>query len=161
MKKIDRFTLILMGSWAFILLLSLILFLVQGMEKESQVLFFPRYRSSDCRGEERLLPRKDSPEQEIELLVREILLGPFDVDLVPVFPREGRMNTVMLRDGRLYLDFSTDVLFPKGNSTLSFEEALECLGRSVKFNFPRVEEIIFTVNGNPPRRVEKDQSKQE
>lgn len=158
MKKIDRLTLFLLGSWGLLLLISAFLFFLHGIDREKQVLFFPRYRSSECRGEERLLPRKDTPEQEIELLVREILLGPFDVDLVPVLPTDGRIRTVLLRNGRLYLDFSTDIVFQEGNSTLSFGEALDCVGKSVMFNFPQVEEIIYTVNGNRPAGTEKSSS---
>ena len=155
MKKQKRLTLILAGTWTFLLLLSMIFFFFGGNEKETRVLFFPRYRTADCVGEERVLPRKKTPELEIELLLKEILLGPFDVNSVPVVPRDVQLRTVLLRDNRLFVDFSEDIVFRDVNSTLSFEEALECINRSIQFNFPVVEKIVYTVNGTPPKLTEK------
>ena len=97
MKKIDSLAALLVCVLGLLLLISALLFFLKGNDGQNRVLFFPLYRSSECRGEERYLPRKDTVEQEVELLIREILLGPFDVDLVPVLPRDGKVRTVMLR----------------------------------------------------------------
>jgi len=104
-------TVILAGTWAILLLLSMIFFLFGGNEQTTRVLFFPRYRTADCVGEERVLPVKETTEQEIELLLKEILLGPFDVNSVSVVPRDVQLRTVMLRGNRLFVDFSEDIVF--------------------------------------------------
>lgn len=133
------------------LIVSLLLFFLHGTDRQKQVLFFPEYRSSECSGEQRLLPTKPSTEQEIELLVKEILLGPFDVNYVPVLPQESSIRSIMLRENQLFIDFSVNVVFQAADSRLSFQEALNCVRKSITFNYPQIEEIVFTVNGEQPK----------
>ncbi len=159
MKNLDRITIILAGVLALSLLVSLLLFLLHGTDMQKQVLFFPEYRSSECSGEQRLLPTKPSTEQEIELLVREILLGPFEVNNVPLLPQESSIRTIMLRDYRLFIDFSIDVVFQAAEARLSFQEALNCVKKSITFNYPKIEQIVFTVNGEQPEFDETESGK--
>lgn len=151
MKNLDRITIILVGVIALSLTVSLLLFLINGTDKHRQVLFFPEYRSSECVGEQRVLPTKPTVEQEIELLVKEILLGPFDVNSVAVLPQESILQTIMLRENRLFLDFSIHVIFQENESRLSFDEALACVRKTITFNYPQIEKIVFTVNGEQPK----------
>jgi spore germination protein GerM len=150
-KNLDRITIILVGVIALSLTVSLLLFLINGTDKHRQVLFFPEYRSSECVGEQRVLPTKPTVEQEIELLVKEILLGPFDVNSVAVLPQESILQTIMLRENRLFLDFSIHVIFQENESRLSFDEALACVRKTITFNYPQIEKIVFTVNGEQPK----------
>ncbi len=152
MKKLDRITIILIGVIAVSLLVSLLMFLQRGTEMHSQVLFFPEYRSSECAGEERLLPKKPSVEKDIELLIKEILLGPFNVNYVNVVPEDSKIRTIMVRGNTLYLDFSIDVVFQKSESRLSFDEAMACIKKSITFNYPQIEKFVFTVNGVEPKK---------
>ncbi len=154
MKNLDRITIILLGVLALSLAVSLLLFLLHGTDMQRQVLFFPEYRSSVCSGEERRLPTKPTTEKEIELLVKEILLGPFDVNYVAVLPQETSIRTIMLRNKKLYIDFSVDVVFQESESRLSFEEALDCVRKSIVFNYPQIDRIVFTVNGEQPKFTE-------
>ena len=150
MKNLDRITIILLGVLAVSLIISLLLFLLHGTDMHKQVLFFPEYRSSECAGEERLLPSKPTTEKEIELLIKEILLGPFDVNYVPVLPKTTSIRTIMLRGRELYIDFSVDAVFQESNSRLSFEEAVNCVKKSIAFNYPHIDRIVVTVNGDQP-----------
>ena len=159
MKNLDRITIILVGVLAVSLMVSLLFFLINGTDKHRQVLFFPEYRSSECVGEQRLLPTKSTVEQEIELLVREILLGPFDVNSVAVLPQESKLQTLILRKNRLFIDFSIQVIFQEGESRLSFEEALDCVRKTISFNYPQIEQIVFTVNGEQPKIDHTDATK--
>lgn len=151
MKKFDRTTMILAGSLAFILLVSGISYFIWGNEKEEQVLFFPEFRSGGARGEARILPRKDAREQEIELLVKEILLGPFDINYTPVAPADTRIRSLLLRKDTLYIDFSVDIVFKEASTSLSLEESLEYISRTIQFNFPGVKKIVYSINGNQLR----------
>ncbi len=156
MKNLDKVTIVLIGVLAVSLLVSLLLFFIHGTQMHNQVLFFPEYRSSECSGEERLLPTKPTVEQEVELLVKEILLGPFNADYVRVLPQDSSIRTIMLRESTLYLDFSVDVVFQESDSRLSFEEALDCVRKSITFNYPKIDKIVFTVNGIEPKTAESD-----
>ncbi|MFW5710394.1 MAG: GerMN domain-containing protein [bacterium] len=133
------------------LAVSVLLFFLHGTDMQRQVLFFPEYRSSVCSGEARRLPTKPTMEKEIEQLVKEILLGPFDVNYVAVLPQETSIRTIMLRNKQLYIDFSVDVVFQESESRLSFEEALNCVRKSLVFNYPQIDRIVFTVNGEQPK----------
>lgn len=148
MKHIDRLTIILAGSLVLILLISAVSYLIWGNRMEQQVIFFPTHQTLEMQGESRILPRKRTRELEIELLVKEIILGPFGIDYTPVIPEDSRIRSIMLRDDTLYLDFSIDIVFPEASSSLSLEESMEYITRSVQFNFPDVKKIIYTVNGN-------------
>jgi len=158
-KNLDRITIILAGVLVVSLTVSLILFLFNGTDKHRQVLFFPEYRSSECVGEQRVLPTKPTIEQEIELLVKEIILGPFDVNSVGVLPQESALQTLMLRDNRLFIDFSIHVIFQEGESRLSFDESLDCVRKTITFNYPQIEKIVFTVNGEQPKIEQTDSTK--
>ena len=148
MKQFDRTTVILAGALGFILLVSGISYFIWGNEKEEQVLFFPEYRSGGARGEARILPRKDTKEQEIKLLVKEVLLGPFDINYTPVAPADTRIRSLLLRKDSLYIDFSVDIVFKEATTSLSLEESLEYISRSIRFNFPGVKKIVYSINGN-------------
>ncbi len=150
-KNLDRITIILLGVLALSLIISLLLFLLHGTDMHKQVLFFPEYRTSECAGEERLLPTKPTTEKEIELLVKEILLGPFNVNYVPVLPKATSIRSIMLRGGELYIDFSVDVIFQESDSRLSFEESVNCVKKSITFNYPHIDRIVVTVNGEQPK----------
>jgi len=158
-KNLDRITIVLVGVLVVSLMVSLLLFLINGTDKHRQVLFFPEYRSSECVGEQRVLPTKPTREQELELLVKEILLGPFDVNSVAVLPQESILQTLMLRENRLFIDFSIHVIFQKSESRLSFEEALDCVRKTITFNYPQIEKIVFTVNGEQPKIDYTDSTK--
>lgn len=160
MKKIERGPAILLGAWLLLLLISLTSYFIWGNEQEQKVLFFPRYRSSQCEGESRILPRKDTAEAAIELLIDEILLGPMNVNYVPVVAKETKLQTILYRNNTLYVDLSDDPIFGHTDSTLSFQESLDCIAKSVQFNFPEVERIEFTINGFQPDFPRESQSRQ-
>jgi len=148
LKNFDRTTIILAGALALMFLISAVSYLIWGNEQEEQVLFFPTNQTMEARGEARILPRKDTKEQEIELLVKEVLLGPFNIDYMPVFPRDSRIRSIMLREDTLYIDFTIDVVFREAGSSLSLRESLSFIGLSIQFNFPRVRNIVYSINGN-------------
>ncbi|WP_020612271.1 GerMN domain-containing protein [Sediminispirochaeta bajacaliforniensis] len=132
-------------------LLSLTLFLVQGREIRRKVFFFPQYKASMVAGESRNLPVRDDLEGNIELLVDEILLGPIVVTNERLFPEGTKLRTVMVRDKTVYIDLSIEAVLDTKNSELSFQEALGVLRKTVKFNYPSVEKIIITIDGETPR----------
>ena len=148
MRNLDRTNLVLAGSLALLLLISGGSYFIWGNHLEEQVLFFPSHQNAEVKGEARLLPRKKTTEKSIELLVRELFLGPFSIDYMPVVPRDSKIRSILLRDGTLYLDFNIDIVFQESASSLSLEESLDYISRSVTFNFPKVRKIIYSVNGN-------------
>jgi hypothetical protein len=143
------------------LAVSLLSFFLGGESAtRERVLFFPQYRTADFEGEVRELPVKDSTEDDIQLLVEEIILGPFDIHHDPILPEEADVRSVMLRGETLYIDFSIDVIFQREESILSLEEVLDGIRRTVTFNFPAVEQIVFSVRGEVPEAEMADRGTQ-
>ncbi len=150
-QKLNTVTVSLLGALAAALFLSVLLFSLSGESRSTErVLFFQEYRSADFTGEVRELPKKASKEADIELLVREIILGPIDIHNDPLLPEDADVRSVMLRDKTLYVDFSIDVIFQRQDSVLSFSEVLDGVRRTITFNFPSVERIVFTIRGEIP-----------
>ena len=97
--------------------------------------------------EDRMLKRSSSWEIDITRYVEEALLGPVDPDLLPLFPRETRANSVLYRNGVVYVDFSIDAaLAPEeGGDVL---ENFRTLYAGIRRNFSFVRDVRFFIAGN-------------
>jgi hypothetical protein len=156
-RQLNTVTLSLAGTLLAALVLSSLLFFLGGESRtRERVLFFPAYRTADFEGEIRELPRKESLEADIRLVVEEIILGPFGIHHDPILPESADVRSVMLRDDTLYVDFSIDVIFQREDSILSLGEVLDGIRRSITFNFPSVERIVFTVRGEVPEAEQRN-----
>ena len=94
-----------LGVFFGLFAVSLVFFLVLRIGRVQRVLFFPKEGSTELYGELHNLPRRRSRESNIELLVSELLLGPVTLHLDRVFPRGTALNSLILREGSLYVDF--------------------------------------------------------
>jgi hypothetical protein len=146
----NRISLILGGILAFSLVVSLFLFLYLNHGWVERVLFFPRYTDTVSGGETRRLPKRDTREEELMFFLEEIILGPTNIENIPIVPEETELRSVMFRDQVLYLDLSEDILFQTSGRPLPLERRMALIKRSVLFNFPWVKEIIITINGEIP-----------
>lgn len=140
--------------WGFSLLLSFALFFLTHDGMVERVIFFPRHREQVIEGEPRRLPVKENREKDIQLLVKETILGPFNINYDRVLPLNTEVRSVIFREDRLYLDFSIDPIVQKEGSVLSLPEKIEALKRTIQFNFPSVELITVTFRGQTPRMEE-------
>jgi hypothetical protein len=111
------------------------------------LLFFPDSRKGIFRTEVRPLPRRWSAEARAELVASEVLLGPRDPGLVPVFPQGVSLVTVIYRKGSLFLDLSESAAL-EGKQGL--DTGLTALERSVKAALPGLRRIAITIGGREP-----------
>ncbi|MDA8424885.1 MAG: hypothetical protein M0Z80_02010 [Treponema sp.] len=111
------------------------------------VLFFPDARSGAIRGETRDLPRVFGSEARASLVAAEELLGPADPNLMPAFALGARVDTVMYRGRRLYVDISDDAALA---GRRSLEQGLTCLRKSLATALPFARQIIVTIGGYEP-----------
>ncbi|HUW39463.1 MAG TPA: hypothetical protein VMV90_00525 [Rectinemataceae bacterium] len=111
------------------------------------VLFFPDARTGAIRGETRDLPRVFGSEARASLVASEELLGPADPNLIPAFALGSRIDTVMYRGRRLYVDIS-DVAALAGHRTI--EQGLYCLKRTLRTALPFARSIVITIGGYEP-----------
>ncbi len=140
--------------WGLALVISLTLFFLTHDGMVERVIFFPRHREQVIEGEPRRLPVKESTEKDIQLLVEETILGPFNINYDRLFPLDTKARSIILRDGKLYLDFSMDPVLQQEGSVLSLPEKIGALKRTILFNFPSIELITVTFRGQTPKMEE-------
>jgi hypothetical protein len=134
-----------------VLFLSLLFFLLLGNGKTSRVLFFPGLSGRRLVAEERLMPRQATLEAEIAQTAEEVLLGPARNDALRLFPRGARVVSTFVSGRTLIMDLSPLVLLADPEVPLKGRAALDALERSLRFNFPRLREVDFYIDGQPPR----------
>jgi hypothetical protein len=97
--------------------------------------------------EDRMLKRASSREGDIARYTEEMLLGPVAPDLLPLFPRETRLKSLLYRNGVVFIDFSIDASLPplEGGRTLdNFRTFYDGILR----NFSYVKDVRFFIEGN-------------
>jgi hypothetical protein len=146
------------AAFLAIFALSLAVFLVSPTARARRVVFFPSTATRTPAGkpirliaEERFLPRHRDADRDARELVEAVLLGPARHGAAPLFPLTTTVRTLMVRRGTLYVDLSAQAAIPDTVAPLPLEEAAAALARSVRFNFPWIHEIAFSVDGQTPR----------
>ncbi len=137
------------------LALSLLLFLLIGNGNVSRVLFFPPQSGHRLVAEQRFLPRHRGLELDAEELAEGVLLGPTRHDALRLFPRGGSVISVMASGKTLYIDLTPQILEDDPEVPIKGQDALDALGRSLRFNFPRLKEVVIFIDGQQPRFAEK------
>jgi hypothetical protein len=139
--------LVFLGVLAF----SLLFFLLLDNQGAARILYFPASAGRRMVAEERLLPRHWSLERDVTELAEGLLLGPTRHDALRIFPRGATVLSALVHGRTLYLDLSPRVLGEDPEVPLRGEEAFTAMARSIRFNFPRVREIVISIDGQIPR----------
>ncbi len=96
-----------------------------------------------------MLPR-GTGEREIEFLVEDQILGPARISHGRLLPRATQINTLFVRDDRLYLDLSQDAIVESDDVRIPLDQALAGLEHSIRYNFRGIEDIVITIDGSIP-----------
>lgn len=138
-------------------LLALIAFVVFGIHfyrsqhvYTERTLFFVEPVSKAVVMEHRLIAEKNDLELNVELLIKDELLGPALLVRDSVFPAGTKLNHLLLRDGTLYADLSIEAMFPSAHSGLNFKDSIQILEKTITFNFPQIGDIVITIDGSVP-----------
>ncbi len=141
----------LLGLMAILFILSLGLYLTDRGTPRRRVLFFnSREDVAEFSGEIRFLPRQASRQEAVELLVREICLGPQDISHRRIVPAQTRIRSLLLQGQTVYIDFNPRILFRGNDISLSYEEMFSAVRKNIEFNFRFVDKIVITVDGQLP-----------
>ncbi|MDR2053212.1 MAG: GerMN domain-containing protein [Treponema sp.] len=96
--------------------------------------------------EERMLPLPRDREEKIRFYASEALLGPALQNALPLFPRDTRLESILFREGVVYLDLSESAALPvEGGDSF---QSLFTLYRGIRRNFNFVEDVRFFIAGN-------------
>ena len=115
-----------------------------------RTLFFVEPVSKAVVMEHRLIAEKHDLELNVELLIKDELLGPSLLVRDSVFPKGTRLNHILFRDDILYADLSIEAMFPSAHSGLNFKDSIQILEKTISFNFPKIENIVVTIDGSIP-----------
>ena len=118
-----------------------------GDRNAEVALFFPSARTGALRGELRDLPRKWGREGRAELLASELLPGPRSDELSPAFPQGTKVEAVLYRKGRLYLDLSAEAALSPPSE---LRAGLAAMRRTMERGFPWLKELVLTIGGREP-----------
>jgi hypothetical protein len=138
------------GAFFLLFLVAMTFFFIEGRKRINGIIFFPEPTRTGVTGEARSMFRKDTLEQNVELLVREMILGPMDIRHMNIFPQNTSVRSVFVRKGVAYLDFSPEIMFLDSKTRLGFDELLAAVRQTVLFNFRRLSGVVITVDGQIP-----------
>jgi hypothetical protein len=142
----------------FVLLLSLCIYLFTGPLLARKVLFFPDERTKAVRSELHYVISRGSFELDVEELVKEMLLGPYSLELNRPLSRQSSLRTCILTGSTLNIDFTEGLLFPD-NGLTDLPWAISFVEKSLRFNYPSLKEIHFSVGGLPVTVKEEEVEK--
>jgi len=96
--------------------------------------------------EDRMLKHSKSREGDIIRYTEEMLLGPVSPELLPLFPRETRLKSLLYRNGVVYVNFSEAAALPpeEGGRTL---DNFWTLYNGILRNFSYVKDVRFFIEG--------------
>ncbi|HSV56163.1 MAG TPA: hypothetical protein VLH39_03535, partial [Magnetospirillaceae bacterium] len=122
------------GLFFFFLTLSTAAWMLRSVPTRTAVLFFPRSVDFRLEGERRaVLSGGYGLEENARNIVEELLLGPWDMQRVAALPRGTRVEEILFRRGRLFVDISEDAVFAREPSLIV---GIEAVRRTLSFNFP-------------------------
>jgi len=130
-------------------LLSLTLYLLVPGSLTRTVLQFPEEVGGRVAPEVRSLPFGWDREHNVELVVREVLLGPARHNHLRLFSRKAEVRSVLVRGAKVYVDLTKGAFIPDADVIYSPVKALEVLKATLKANFADVSEINISVDGEP------------
>lgn len=144
--KLDKRSLIIISIFVFLFIISLSVYIFADNKLVRRVLFFPGIETIS--GEVRRVPRQDSLEDDIELFVNELILGPYNIDHLRVIPENTKLHNLLLRNrSLLYIDFSADLIVSENELSIIQTDILELIRKNLIYNFPILEEITLSVDG--------------
>ncbi len=143
-------------SFFVILLISIFFFIFREDNDVKRTIFFPEVTfateidEKSYSGEERVMPYLASYEENVELYVNEVILGPIRPNHAEIIPKNTKLLTIMLRDNALYINLSGNSLLDSENTILNAAERVNAIGSNIKYNFKNIKSIYIFINGQIP-----------
>ena len=134
-------SILLIGILTFV---AIIEFLSLGLARRTFV--FYTIKDEVIAVEDRMIKHSGSKEEDIIRYTEEVLLGPVAQDLIPLFPRETRLKSLLFRSGIVYVDFTSDAAMPpvEGGQT---KDNFRTLHSGILRNFSYVKDVRFFIEG--------------
>jgi spore germination protein GerM len=120
----------------------------QSAGRVTVTLFFAEQSGRGLKQEMREIEPCNEPSVCFEEIVTELINGPLS-ELAPVLPLTGTFNSVKLDGTTARVDFAQKLVdsLPEGSSSELY--AAYSVVNSLCFNYPQVQQVVFTVDGKP------------
>jgi len=139
------------------LLISLIVFFHSNFNRKEYIFFYPDHQTGNSSGEIRRTPGFFfKNEKNLEIFVRELLLGPLDMKLDPLFSSGTKVEKMLYRNRIVYLDLNLTAFKPDKKVIHGFDKGIMFLEENIKFNFPFVNKVVITISGEEPKKAVKE-----
>ncbi|MDF1568292.1 MAG: GerMN domain-containing protein [Spirochaetaceae bacterium] len=129
------------------LIISLLVYTFFRPEMDGRVFFYPDNNGVRFGSERRGIPARKDTDGRIDVFISELFLGPVGLEWSKAAPRGTQVRHVAVLDRTVYVDLNARILGTDDEMPITFQQALDNLERNIRYNFPRVEEIVFTVEG--------------
>jgi len=117
-----------------------------GDRFEDAVLWFPNQKGV-LQGEIRQVPHSWGVEARADLIASELLLGPKSTFLSPAFAPGIRVESVLFRKGRLFVDISSNAALDEPKA---LKNGLAAMERSLRAALPGLRRLVVTIGGTEP-----------
>lgn len=142
--KVNLSTKILFFVLLIMFIFSFVMFFVQGYSHR-RVYLFESLDKPGLYAENRYYPNIPYLD-DIELFVSELLLGPIGERYKHVFAPGTKLKSCFLQDNVLYIDFSSEALFPN-EKVSEVREGAEIFKKNIFRNFRKIDKINIYIEG--------------
>lgn len=133
-----------------LLFLSLLFFFTIYNKNHEKMFYYYEQGSENIIGELRKIPKYFEKEKNIQVYAEELLLGPREMNLEMVFPEGTKINQILFRGKKLYLDVNNMALQSDISKSYNIGKSIKLLRKNILFNFPDINEITVTITGEEP-----------
>jgi len=135
------------GILALSLLISIVTYAFIHPDTDGRIFFFPDNSGSRIGAERRGIPRRHDTAEAISVFLDELILGPETLALSYTLPRNTVVRHVAVIGKTAYIDLDRVLLDTDDKLPISFDQVLENIRYNIIFNFPGIEELVFTIEG--------------
>ncbi len=141
-----------------VLALTLMIFFIFHNNEQEKIFYFFEQGTEKTVGEIRTIPKYHENEKNVQVYIEELFLGPRGMNMMMVFPEGTRLNHIMLRGKKLYIDINNMILGTDIIKNYNIGKSIDLFRENILFNFPYISEIIFTITGEEPDIAETEKT---
>lgn len=139
-----------------LLFVSLLFYFTIYNKNHEKMFYYYEQGNENVIGELRKIPKYFEKEKNIQVYAEELLLGPRGMYLRKVFPEGTKINQILFREKKLYIDINNMALQSDISKSYNIGNSIKLLRKNILFNFPEINEIIVTITGEEPDVVITD-----
>lgn len=128
-------------------LISLLVYFLIHPEVDGRVFYFPDNAGLKIGTERRGIPQRRNLDEQVSIFLDEFFLGPVSLELTHSAPRGTEVRHVAIVGKTAYIDLDLMILKTDMELPITFDQALDNIRNNILFNFPRIEETVFTIEG--------------